>query len=326
MLRRTFSFLLVLTTAACGGPAWIEDIEAEPPSRLSDVGLFGDVGALAPSERLSAYEPNWPLWSNGTEKQRLVYVPEDATVDTGKPDGWEFPAGSVFAKTFTLSGGGGPIETRLIFRRQERWEYAAYVWNEDGSDAELLEGNWVEVAMDLHGTDGEPFPYTVPARLDCRTCHETSQNATGTPILGFSSRQLPESLRNAAFFAGPAPTLAVEGRTPAETKALGYFVGNCIACHTGGNGDNASFSLYPEVAVENSVDRPTESETGVGTRVVPGDPESSVLFITVARAREPDYMGPFKVMPPIGITRADPAAEGILGEWIDELSSEGEGP
>lgn len=325
MSRRTLSLLLVLMLPACGGPAWIDDVEADLPSRLSGVGLFSDVGSLAPAGGLVAYEPNWPLWSSGTDKQRLVHVPEGAAVDTEKPGGWEFPQGTVLAKTFSLPG-GAPIETRLIFRREARWEYAAYLWDEDGSDADLLAGNWLEAPLDLHDTAGEPFPYTVPARLDCRTCHETSQAETGTPVLGLGPLQLPESLVDAPFFDSPAPTTAVEGRSEPETKALGYFVGNCITCHNGGSGENAAFSLYPDVAVDNTVDHPTESETGEGIRVVPGDPESSVVFISVARAGEPGYTGPFKAMPPIGITRVDPAAEGILGGWIEQLAAGGAGP
>jgi hypothetical protein len=329
MCRRTRSFLplllLMLATPACGGPAWLEDVEADTPLRLSEVGLFSDVGALAPADRVVDYEPNWPLWSSGTDKQRLVHVPEGAKVDTAKAEGWDFPPGTVLAKTFSLPG-GAPIETRLIFRREAGWEYAAYLWNEAGSDADLLEGNWLEAKMDLQDPSGEPFPYTVPARLDCRTCHETSQGKTGTPVLGLGPLQLPASLVEAPFFDGPAPTASVEGRSGPETEALGYFVGNCIACHNDGSGENAAFSLYPDVAVANSVDHPTESETGEGIRVVPGDPESSVVFISVVRAGEPGYMGPFKVMPPLAITRVDPAAEAILSEWILGLPAAGAGP
>lgn len=314
--------LAALSATACGGPAWIEDVEADPPAKLSEVGLFSDPGALAPSDRVVAYEPRWPLWSSGTEKQRLLHVPQGATIDTAGGDGWDFPVGTVLGKTFRVPG-GGPIETRLLFRRTESWDYAAYVWNADGSDADLLPGNWVEVAMDLKDGNGDPFPYTVPARLDCRTCHETSEDATGTPVLGIGALQLPESLRDASFFDGPAPVQDVAGRTEAETAALGYFVGNCVSCHNGGKGENTVFSLYPDDAVQNTVDQPTESETGVGVRVVPGDPESSVLFVTVARAHDPDYKGPFKAMPPIGVDTADPAAEDILGAWISGLPGGG---
>lgn len=307
-------------------PPWLEQgVEEDLPAKLSEAGLFLDLPTLKPSAGMTAYEPVWPLWSSGTEKQRLLHVPDGATIDTTVQDGWAFPKGTVLAKTFSVPG-GGPIETRLLLHREAGWDYAVYVWNTDATDAALQQGNWVEEKLTLTDGDGAPFPYTVPARLDCRTCHETSQDATGTPVLGVSQLQLPSSLSNAPFFDGPAPTKIVTGDTPEETAALGYFVGNCITCHNGGKGENTAFSLYPDDAIENTVDHPTESETGVGVRVVPGDPESSVLFITVARAREPGYGGPFKAMPPLGIDRVDPTAEDILGAWITGLPATEENP
>ena len=317
-----------LAAAACDGgtgekpapsPTWLEQgIQEDLPATLSDVGLFASLPEQTPSESMLEYEPLWPLWTSGTEKQRLLHVPDGSSVDTAADHGWQFPTGTVLAKTFSVPG-GGPIETRLLFRRAAGWEYAVYLWNASGADADLLEGNWLERKLALTDGNGDPFPYTVPARLDCRTCHETSEDATGTPVLGVSALQLPASLQDAPFFDAPPPAAEVEGRSPEETAALGYFVGNCVACHNGGHGDNTAFSLYPEHAVENTVGHPTESETGVGVRVVAGDPESSVLFITVARAREPGYSGPFKAMPPLGVDRADPAAEHVLGAWIAGL-------
>jgi len=313
--------LLGLASAGCGGgPVWLDDIAADPPTALSEVGLFSNLGELKPADNVVLYEPNWQLWSSGTDKQRLLYVPEGAVIGTGGPS-WELPKGSVFAKTFALPGSAAagalaPIETRLLFRRDERWDYATYVWNDDRSDAELLPGNWLEVPKDLQDTSGNAYAYTIPSRLDCRTCHETSQGSTGTPVLGFNELQLPESLESAAFFDAPPAVVPVVGRTDAETKAFGYFVGNCIACHNGGKGDNAAFSLYPEQAVGETVNQETEISSAEGIRVIPGDPESSVLFVTVVRAGQADYDGAFKVMPPVGITRTDPTAEAILGDWI----------
>jgi hypothetical protein len=247
-------------------------------------------------------------------------VPDGATVDTSGAS-WEFPVGTAFAKTFGIDRGSAlsPIETRIIFRREAGWDYAAYLWNDDGTDAELLAGNWVEVPKDLEDAHGDPFPYVVPARLDCRTCHETSQNKTGTPVLGMNAFQLPPSLSRSPIFETTARLEPVVGRSERETRALGYFVGNCISCHQGGSTANSVFSLYPGVAVANTVDQPSDISSAEGIRVVPGEPEESVLFLTVVRAREPGYDGPFKAMPPLAITRGDPSAEDILGEWIEGL-------
>ncbi len=296
-------------------PVWLDDVEAELPLTLSEVGVFSDLGALKFSNRVSVYEPNWPLWSSGTEKSRALYLPADAVVDTSDDASWQFPVGTVLAKTFAFDG--APVETRLLFRRAETWDYAVYQWREGEAEADLLEGNWLEVPLEVE-SGGDAFTYKIPARLDCRTCHETSESTTGTPVLGLTTYQFPDSLKNQAAFAGAGVT-PVEGRTDAETKALGYFVGNCISCHDGGDAENSSFSLFPDFAIENTIDQPTESETAEGIRVVPGSPETSVLFIAVVEASKPGYDGPFKQMPPVGVALGDPDAAEILGDWIEDL-------
>lgn len=284
-------------------PRWLDDVEAELPSMLSAVGLFSDVAARVPNDDVRAYEPNFPLYSNGLAKERLAHF-------SGPPNAWEFPVGTLFAKTFTLDD--EPIETRLLFLRAEGWDYALYAW--DGADAALRAGNWAEETLSLQGGQ---VTHTLPSRLDCRTCHETSEEVAGHAVLGVGPYQTGEDLLGA--FDAPPELLSVDGRTGPETEAFEYFIGNCVSCHTGGEATNASFSLYPEDAVANTVNQETESETGAGIRVVPGDPQASVLFITVVSAREPDYQGPFKAMPPIGVDTTDPAAASLLESWIDQL-------
>jgi hypothetical protein len=207
------------------------------------------------------------------------------------------------------------VETRLIFRRASGWDYAVYQWQESGADAELLEGNWVEQVLELE--DGRA--YTIPARLDCRTCHETSESTTGTPVLGITSYQLTNDLAESSIFDEEPNVADVDGESAEETLALGYFVGNCISCHDGGRTDNSAFSLYPELARVNTVGVATEGETAPGVRVVAGDPSQSVLYEAVVEAPLPGYTGAYKEMPPLGLDRADPEASEILGNWISGL-------
>src|SRR3954471_11171566 len=79
--------LVSVTSAACGGggpgPIWLDDVEADPPASLSDVGIFDDLAARSPASGVVAYEPRWPLWSSGAGKQRMLFVPGGKTIDTG---------------------------------------------------------------------------------------------------------------------------------------------------------------------------------------------------------------------------------------------------
>ncbi len=318
-MRTLSSLLFIVGSFGCSDdpapaarePTWIQDVSAELPSTLSEVGLFADMPTRAAAGDVIAFEPAHALFSNGLGKERLLHVPEGGAIEPAAT--WQFPVGTVFAKTFTDGADATPVETRLLFLREDGWDYALYEWA--GDDATLHEGNWAEKPLTLDSG----VEHTLPARLDCRVCHETTEESFGTPVLGVSALQLTAALAETAPFASPPTATEVTGRTSAETAALGYFVGNCISCHTGGDGTNASFSLYPDDAVDQTVDQPTQSETGEGIRIVPGQPDESVLFITVVEARKPDYTGVFKAMPPIGLSITDPAVEPILKTWIEEL-------
>lgn len=284
------------------------------PERLSEVGLYEDVAALTAYADVVGYAPKHPLYSNGLDKERHLYLPDGTVIEVDGGPAWNFPVGAILAKTFSYEG--APVETRLLFRKSEGWDYGLYQWLPDRSDAEVIRGNWIEVPVEL--VEGE-LTHTLPSRLDCRTCHETHEAVAASPVIGISDLQTAADLIEAEVFSETPTTTAVRGRTDEETVALSYFVGNCIACHNDGDSINSAFSLYPKDAVANTVDQPTESETAEGIRVVPGDPEQSVLYITVVEAGTAGYRGPFKAMPPIGADVIDPDASAVLGAWIESL-------
>ncbi|MEZ4468054.1 MAG: hypothetical protein R3F60_14200 [bacterium] len=303
------------------GPRWIDDVEAPLPEWLSETGLYGRMTTFQPGSGVRPYQPPHPLWSSGTQKDRLLFLPAGATIDTAASWAWEFPVGTVLAKTFAYSDiegrqGAVAMETRLLFRRAGGWGYAQYHWNVQGTEARLREADWPEEALELHYAGDLAFGYTLPGEIDCKSCHEARE---GPPVLGISNRNLPEELGD--LLTGPAAALPAEGRTPEETAAMKYLLGNCVHCHHGGEGnDNATYSLLPSDLVANTVGQPTESSaSGDGIRVVPGDADGSALFEAVVRTREPGYRGQFKPMPPLGIDQVDPEAARTLRAWIESL-------
>ena len=155
------------------------------PERLADTGID--------DPRVAAFTPRYPLWSDGADKRRWLYLPPGTSIDTSRADAWEFPRGTKAWKEF--SHAGRRIETRFIERLAEgRWRYATYVWNAAGTEARLAPA------------EGAPGPlYRIPARNDCLACHEGAP----APILGYSAVQLQGKL----------------------DPALGYLHGNCGHCH-----------------------------------------------------------------------------------------------
>ena len=293
---------------------WLLEPDDPLPQSLSSVGVFDDMRSRTTYEDVVGYAPKHALFSNGLAKERYLYLAEGTHIDGDSTEPWEFPEGTVLFKTFVWDD--MPVETRLLFRNRDGWDYAIYQWRTDGLDADLVPGNWAEVPVEL---DGGELIHTLPSRLDCRTCHETHEEFAGVPVLGVSDLQTGDDLIEAGAFAAPPVLKDIEGRTSEETAALGYFVGNCNPCHNGGDALNSSFSLYPDDAIANTIGQPTESETGEGIRVVPGSPEESVLFITVVDAPTSDYRGPFKAMPPLGLSVVDPDAAPVLSAWIEGL-------
>jgi HAD superfamily hydrolase (TIGR01509 family) len=168
----------VVATAAL--PASAAGAEPAPlPQRLSETGLFAPGTTTVRAEHI-AFSPQYPLWSDGTGKRRWISLPPGTSIDASKPDAWEFPVGTKLWKEFSY---GAAVETRYVERLADgSWRFAAYVWNEAGTDAELapLRGAVVAVASAPGGQ------YKVPGRFDCLACHEGG----ATPVLGFSALQL----------------------------------------------------------------------------------------------------------------------------------------
>ncbi len=297
--------------------SWVLDVEQPPPMWLGGTGIYADLGSLEIAPGLVEYTPPYPLWTNGAGKQRAIYLPEpfDSSGAT-----YVFPVGTVLAKTFYFENieareGRVAIETRLLFRRADAWDFALYQWGANGREARLVGGNWPERSLELQGTDG-PFTYTLPGRLDCRSCHETNE---GTPVIGVAPYNLDPVFR---WFGSTEPTPeALPTDNEVEAAVMGWMIGNCVHCHHGGStGDNASFSLHPEDLVENTVGVQTASSaSGDGIRIVAGDVEGSAIYEAVVGTREPGYAGDFKPMPPLGVDVVDAEGAGILRDWIESL-------
>jgi hypothetical protein len=302
-------------TAACGtGEAAPTSLIQDPlqplPGHLSATGLF------ELPERAFTYEPLFPLWSNGSLKERTAILPDGTSVEPAAHL-WEFPVGTLFFKTFSFGAPGQerPVETRVMRLSPEGWDYAAYLWDAAADDAELL-GEREAPRLSLSDGAGPAFEHKVPSGRECRRCHE----AGPARVLGFGPPQVsPETLATLTA-QGVFGSLPEHTPLPGAGDAyavLGYFVGNCVHCHDGGDGENNAFDLRPDVAFENLIDQPTASSaSAAGTRVVPGRPEESILFLAVARdTTDPEI----KAMPPIGVQRVDDSAVALLERWIREL-------
>jgi len=288
----------------CGAADCVEEVEAFPR-------LLSSLDTMMARGR--QYEPRYRLWSNGLVKDRRLVLPDGGQVDTSDRSAWVFPDGTRIFKTFsvttTTGGGSRPIETRLMVKRNGKWEFGVYLWRADGSDAELQEGR-LPVPVALTDAQGRSFTHQVPSPVQCGLCHLTNP----TTVIGFSELQLNgpsggaptqlESFYQNGVLGGTLPSNpeVVEAPDEATRSVIGYVQGNCRFCHNAQTLAGGVDFSHP-VFLQNTVNQP--GQVG-GILIKPGDPDGSVLY---QRFSSGD-------MPALGVQMGDSAAYEMVREWI----------
>ena len=313
-------------SAPPAGTTFLDRPSGPVPETLAELGLYPDAARLdRVHPRAIEYRPAHELWSNGSKKHRYLVLPAGSSVDTTHPDHWQFPEGSLFLKTFVYSGQNGvsfPVETRVLQRTTEGFSYGTYVWDESASSATLAPRS--AGANVLVETGGGRFTHVVPAELDCRKCHESQASpilgfdelALNTPLAAGQAAQL-EVLAERGILSAPAQDpLSVDHPHDLTREVLGYLHGNCVHCHNGGSSASAAFDLRYPTALENLIWREAEGEAISGIRVVPADPDASLLYQVLTRDDALDDVQP---MPPLGVDFVDRAAVEMVRRWISGL-------
>ena len=122
-----------------GGHRDVHPYLDEPfPEKLSAWHLFAASakgGHLTPNAGVLPYDLNTPLFSDFATKQRYVWMPPSTSAAYQQSDTFEFPVGTIIAKTFSYPG--RVIETRLLVHARDGWVGLPYVWNADGTEANL---------------------------------------------------------------------------------------------------------------------------------------------------------------------------------------------
>jgi hypothetical protein len=308
-----------------------------PPPTLGETGLYADWTTKAIAPGILAFNPQYPLWTDGADKRRWIRLPAGTAIDGSRPDAWQFPIGTQLWKEFSF---GHRTETRYMVRTAGGWSYATYVWTADESDAVL--------APRVGTRAGEVAPgvaHAIPAEAECRACHANGSS----PVLGFSALQLSPDRDPGALHRGPIDPEEVDLAAlidrglltgtpsllrlrppripgpPVQRAALGYLHGNCGGCHRAeGSLEPLGLILWQPVefaagapGAVTTIDRASQfipAGTDMRVRVAPGEPEHSVLL---ARMRE---RTPVAQMPPLGSQLVDEAATRLIASWIDQLA------
>ena len=171
-----------------------DTVKQDFPRRLSESGLFVDVSRHRVQPALIPYSVNSPLWSDGAHKERFIALPgDDAKIDFHPTRSWSFPDGTVLVKSFALEEVEGDantrkwIETRFLTKQQGEWVGYSYAWNDEQTDAELVESQGRDVQIAIRSESGQrKQKWHFPSRAECMVCHSRAANF----VLGVSTSQL----------------------------------------------------------------------------------------------------------------------------------------
>jgi hypothetical protein len=130
-----------------------------------------------------------------------------------------------------------------------------------------------------------------------------------------------ETFRELGYFTIPIPT---EPKTIIEQDAKlqqveRFVFGNCAHCHHG----QIAADFRPEVFLDNTVNKPPQA-SGITVpdgwmRIVPGDPEKSVIYLQTRATNLPEGM---KAMPPIGVQFPPEDELDNMRLWIETLPAQ----
>jgi uncharacterized repeat protein (TIGR03806 family) len=342
--------VLLAATSGCGSKAAPEKIAAPSPSpsrpfeKLSQYALFaGAPAAQAPAEGVIPYDLNSSLFSDYAEKYRFVKLPAGKPASYRDVDTFEFPVGTVIAKTFAYprdardpSKGRRLIETRILKREPDGWVGLPYIWNDTQTEATLdVAGDTVDVSW-IH-TDGRPRTnnYIIPNSNQCKGCHKSGE--VMTPIgpkarhlnRDFAYRegeenQLAHWSRRGILAGAPspadAPRLAAWDDPKSGTldaRARAWLEINCAHCHSPeGPARNSGLDLLAGQRNPTAfgIDKvPVAAGLGSGGRqydIVPGQPDKSIVAYRIASTH------PGVMMPELGKRLVHEEGVALVRQWI----------
>lgn len=319
------ALLAAITTAACKEQYWVceatdEERVSTLPTRLSETGLYADAQSLELGDGVLAYHPQFPLFSDGSEKRRWIRLPAGSRIDTRDMNDWIFPERTRVWKEFSRDG--RRIETRLLEKYgpgEDDWVGVAYVWDASQRDAVAAPSG----AIDVGGTSLD-----VPASGECMACHGGRRSR----VLGFSAIQLSteaspgevnlmELMSTNRLTHPPAAPFRVPGNET-EQAALGYLHANCSHCHNPARPSSTGARCFdPKTPTDfrllvDELMSPQGTQTyrtAIGKSMKPGDPGDSPIIDQMSRR------GMFKQMPPLATEIVDREAVDLLTRWISEM-------
>ena len=164
------------------------------PRLLSETGLFASVKGHVVQPALIPYSVIAPLWGDNAYKERWIALPGgDTAMEFRTWRGWHFPERAVIVKSFALElQQGNPasrkwIETRLLTLQQGEWFGYSYSWNDEQTEAFLVQGKGQDKPFQIQTPTGQRQQvWHYPSRAECMVCHSRAADW----VLGLQTLQM----------------------------------------------------------------------------------------------------------------------------------------
>jgi len=341
------TLLMCFVASGCSRHRPVQMFVGEPfPKKLSDWHLFtASSPTLIPNDRVVPYDLNTPLFSDYAEKYRFVWMPAGTSAEYRADEVFEFPVGTVLAKTFAFprdgsASGSGPqrlIETRLLVHAKTGWVSLPYIWDEAQREATLqLVPDPVAIKFTDASGKVHDFSYVIPNANECHECHENQKVLL--PI-GPKARNLNKEYAYESGIenqlehwarvgylrglpeAGARPRVAqwTDPKASVSERARAYLDNNCAHCHQPGGQASytgVDFRWTQTDPAHVGLCKSPNSAGEVGALrydLVPGHPEESILIYRLAST------APKVSMPALGRDVVHVEGVRLLREWIAEM-------
>lgn len=342
---------LSLLVAACSGDEGEVqqggDLPTPSVGELDEFGLFADARRQIPAEGVIPFDVISTLYADEAHKRRFVRIPEGKAIEYANEGSWQWPDGSIIAKTFYYpvdardpSLGERILETRLLIKEEGKWTARTYVWNEEQTRADRVRvGTTIPVTFTDAKGEKRSLDYRVPNENQCVLCHSTNNVLEPLgPVTKMLARDYDygdgrgpvdqiDHWASLGILRGDIPAKEARpalvnpyGDAPLELRARSYLDANCSHCHRPGGAASAT-GLMLLANLENPHDygvcrTPTATgpaSGGLHYDIVPGKPDESILVHRMSST------APEIKMPQIGNQTVDEAGLALIREWIEKM-------
>lgn len=320
-----------------------------PYKKLSDYGFFiGEMKKMQANEGVLLYEPSSMLFTDYAHKKRFIWMPKgsSASILDNEWQQIEYPDNTILIKNFYYPKDFNKpnedlniIETRLLVKKDGKWDAYPYVWNDERTDADykVIGGVFPTTFTMKDGTE-HTIDYLVPNKNQCKSCH--NQDEKFMPLgpkarnmnyeLDYGNGEVKNQLAKWAEMGYLNNYTSSENyqaipnyedkKLDLNHRAMAYLDANCGHCHNPkGPASTSGLFLTYEVSDTNKLGyfkTPVAAGLGAGNLtfdLYPGKADSSIIVHRM------NSVQPGVMMAELGRVMIHDEGVQLISDWINSL-------